>query len=194
MGFWLKRGVAGFRFDAITTLFEDPEPGRRGDFEGQGRQPGHQRLRRTATGRIKDRQPARHPSGDAGDARVRGQFGSSGFPGTRVLIGETYLPNIAELAKHVWTAGQAGVSSADGYAGGVHQQAGRGGFSGQADRCGDAARRQHVPLLLFDNHDNPRIDARYGDGVHDTDIQRVISTVLFASRGAHCSITATRSG
>ncbi len=22
--FWLKRGVAGFRFDAITTLFEDP--------------------------------------------------------------------------------------------------------------------------------------------------------------------------
>ena len=22
--FWLKRGVGGFRFDAITTLFEDP--------------------------------------------------------------------------------------------------------------------------------------------------------------------------
>ncbi len=28
------------------------------------------------------------------------------------------------------------------------------------------------------------LDARYGDGVHDTDIQRVISTMLFASRGA----------
>jgi alpha-glucosidase len=41
----------------------------------------------------------------------------------------------------------------------------------------------HVPLLLFDNHDNPRIDARYGDGVHDTDIQRVLATILFASRG-----------
>src|ERR1035438_10161951 len=25
MAFWLKRGVAGFRFDAITTLFEDPQ-------------------------------------------------------------------------------------------------------------------------------------------------------------------------
>jgi alpha-glucosidase len=24
IGFWLKRGVGGFRFDAITTLFEDP--------------------------------------------------------------------------------------------------------------------------------------------------------------------------
>jgi alpha-glucosidase len=42
----------------------------------------------------------------------------------------------------------------------------------------------YVPLLLFDNHDNPRLDARYGDGVHDTDIQRAMATVLFASRGA----------
>ena len=42
----------------------------------------------------------------------------------------------------------------------------------------------NVPLLLFDNHDNPRIEARYGDGVHDTDIQRVLSTILFASRGS----------
>jgi alpha-glucosidase len=42
----------------------------------------------------------------------------------------------------------------------------------------------NTPLLVFDNHDNPRLDARYGDGVHDTDIERVISTMLFASRGA----------
>jgi alpha-glucosidase len=42
----------------------------------------------------------------------------------------------------------------------------------------------NTPLLVFDNHDNARLDVRYGDGVHDTDIQRVISTVLFASRGA----------
>ena len=42
----------------------------------------------------------------------------------------------------------------------------------------------NIPLLVFDNHDNPRLDTRYGDGVHDTDIQRVISTMLFASRGA----------
>ncbi|MGA2561794.1 MAG: alpha-amylase family glycosyl hydrolase [Terracidiphilus sp.] len=39
-------------------------------------------------------------------------------------------------------------------------------------------------MLVFDNHDNPRMDARYGDGVHDTDIERVIATMLFASRGA----------
>ena len=27
--FWLERGVGGFRFDAITTLFEDPSLRRR---------------------------------------------------------------------------------------------------------------------------------------------------------------------
>jgi len=43
---------------------------------------------------------------------------------------------------------------------------------------------ENVPLIVFDNHDNPRLDARYGDGVHDTDIQRVLSTILFANRGA----------
>jgi alpha-glucosidase len=42
----------------------------------------------------------------------------------------------------------------------------------------------HVPLLLFDNHDNPRLDLRYGDGVHDEDIQRVLAAILFASRGS----------
>ena len=38
------------------------------------------------------------------------------------------------------------------------------------------------PLLVFDNHDNPRMDARYGDGMHDVDIQRMLATILFASR------------
>jgi alpha-glucosidase len=42
----------------------------------------------------------------------------------------------------------------------------------------------NTPLFVFDNHDRPRLDMRYGDGVHNSDIQRVISTVLFASRGA----------
>jgi alpha-glucosidase len=39
-------------------------------------------------------------------------------------------------------------------------------------------------MLVFDNHDNPRLDARYGDGTHNTDIERVIATVLFATHGA----------
>ena len=50
----------------------------------------------------------------------------------------------------------------------------------------------NTPLLVFDNHDNPRLDMRYGDGAHNTDIQRVISTVLFASRGARALLLRRR--
>ncbi len=56
-------------------------------------------------------------------------------------------------------------------------------FRSQAHRRGNQI-GGNMPLLLFDNHDNPRIDMRYGDGAHDTDIERVIATLLFASRGA----------
>jgi alpha-glucosidase len=83
----------------------------------------------------------------------------------------------------VWDRRKAGVSTADGHAGGIHQQAGRGGVPRRLNDA-ETGINGNTPLLLFDNHDNPRLDKRYGDGVHDTDIQRVISTMLFASRGA----------
>ncbi len=38
------------------------------------------------------------------------------------------------------------------------------------------------PLLVFDNHDNPRMDMRYGDGRHNTAIERMLATILFATR------------
>jgi alpha-glucosidase len=39
----------------------------------------------------------------------------------------------------------------------------------------------NTPLFVLGNHDRPRWD-RYGDGVHNADIGRVISTVIIASR------------
>jgi alpha-glucosidase len=38
------------------------------------------------------------------------------------------------------------------------------------------------PLFVFDNHDNIRSWNRYGDGVHNLDIARVIATLLLATR------------
>jgi len=109
-------------------------------------------------------------------------FGSDKFPGTRVLIGETYLPNIGELAK------QYGTPEKPEFQLPMDTQL---GFINKLDVAAFRAKLNDVetgingntPLLVFDNHDNPRLDARYGDGVHDADIQRVISTMLFASRG-----------
>jgi alpha-glucosidase len=182
MRFWFKRGVAGFRFDAITTLFEDPQLRDEDVLMDKDGKPlmgpdGRPRLSDTRTDNLPGVHPVMEEMRAASDA-----FGSAGFPGTRVLIGETYLPNIAELAKQYGPEGKpefhlpmdtqvAFINKLDVDAFRARLVDAETGLNG------------HTPLLLFDNHDNPRIDARYGDGVHDTDIERVLSTILFASRG-----------
>jgi alpha-glucosidase len=180
--FWLKRGVGGFRFDAITTLFEDPELRDEDVIKDKDGKPvigpgGEPELSDTRTNNLPGTHDVMQEMRAATDA-----FGSAGFPGTRVLIGETYLPNIAELAKQYGPPGKPEFHLP------MDTQV---GFINKLDvaqfraRLNDAETQigGNTPLLVFDNHDNPRLDARYGDGVHDTDIQRVISTMLFASRG-----------
>jgi alpha-glucosidase len=183
IGFWLKRGVGGFRFDAITTLFEDPqlrddEVLRDKDGKSYLNNYGDTALNDTMTNNL----PGTHPVMQEMRAWTD-TFGSDKFPGTRVLIGETYLPNIAELAK------QYGPPEKPEFQLPMDTQV---GFINKLDVAAFRAKLNDVetqiggntPLLVFDNHDNARLDARYGDGVHDTDIQRVISTMLFASRGS----------
>ena len=180
--FWLKKGVGGFRFDAITTLFEDPQLRDEGVLKDKNGNPvmrgGEPVLDNSKT----DNLPGVHTV----MADMRGEadkFSTGKYPGTRVFIGETYLPNIAELLKQYGTYERPefelpmdtqilGINKMD-------ASAFRSKLEDAETDLGD-----NVPLLVFDNHDNPRIDARYGDGVHDTDIERVISTVLFANRGA----------
>ena len=99
IAFWLKRGVGGFRFDAITTLFEDPQMRDEDvllDKDGKSylNSYGDIALNDTRTNNL----PATHPVMQEMRAAAD-RFDSNKFPGTRVLIGETYLPNIAELAK-----------------------------------------------------------------------------------------------
>jgi alpha-glucosidase len=183
IAFWLKKGVAGFRFDAITTLFEDPQWRDEDPALDKNGQPvkgpdGQVELQDTRTNNlpeVHDVMKEMRASADAG-------FKPATYPGTRVFIGETYLPNIAELAKQYGTAAQPefhlpmdtqilGINKMDAVAF-------RAKLNDVATGIGD-----NVPLIVFDNHDNPRIDERYGDGVHNEDIERVIATVLFASKG-----------
>jgi alpha-glucosidase len=111
------------------------------------------------------------------------RFDSTSFPSSRVLIGETLTHSVDELAKWYGTGEQPEFDLP------MDTQV---GFVNKLDvptfrkRLVDAetALGNHVPLLVFDNHDRPRLDARYGDGVHDTAIQRALATVLFASGGA----------
>jgi alpha-glucosidase len=181
--FWLKRGVGGFRFDAITTLFEDPSMADEGVVTDKNGKPvinayGDPQLDGSKT----DNQPGLHPVMQEMRAATD-KFTNTAFPGTRVLIGETYLPNIEELAKMYGPTGKPEFHLP------MDTQV---AFINKLDvaifraKLIDAETHlsMHVPLLLFDNHDNPRLDIRYCDGVHDEDIQRVLATILFASRGS----------
>jgi alpha-glucosidase len=181
--FWLERGVGGFRFDAITTLFEDPSLADEGVVLDKNGKPvinayGDPQLDNSKT----DNQPGLH--GVVAEMRATAEkFGTSKFPGTRVLIGETYLPNIGELKKMYGTAEspefQLPMDTQVAFINKLDVTVFRSKLNDAEMRLGF-----NIPLLLFDNHDNPRMDLRYGDGVHDTEIQSVLATILFASRGA----------
>lgn len=183
IAFWLKRGVGGFRFDAITTLFEDSQMR---DEDVLRDKNGNTYLNAYGDIALNDTRTNNLPEVHPVMAEMRAyadKFESNKFPGTRVLIGETYLPNIAQLEEQYGSAEhpefQLPMDTQILEINKMDATAFRAKLTDAEERLDD-----HTPLLVFDNHDNPRIDARYGDGIHDKDIERVISTVLFASRGA----------
>jgi alpha-glucosidase len=180
--FWLKKGVAGFRFDAITTLFEDPQmrdeavvKDKNGKVEINAY--GDPRLDNSMT----DDLPGVHNVMVEMRANMD-KFGASQFPGRRVLIGETYLANIGQLDKMYGTKDkpefELPMDTQVGFINKLDVAAFRAKLNDAEHGLGD-----NEPLLVFSNHDNPRLDFRYGDGVHNTEIQRVIATLLFANRG-----------
>lgn len=170
MRFWLNRGIAGFRLDAIPSLFEDPQLRDEKELGGTSAQ-GDPILARNYT----DNLPEVH------DVTRRLRAMVAGYPGDRVLIGETYLPNTAELDK--WY----GDTRKDELQLPMDMLV---GFSNKLDASTfrkyiDEAETQihgSQPLFVFNNHDNIRSIDRYGDGVHDQQISKMLATVLLATR------------
>jgi len=172
--FWLDRGVAGFRLDAVTSIYEDPafrDAKPTGGISNFG-DPNQDRA-------MTDNLPEVH------DVIKRLRKVADGYAGNRVLIGETYLPNVAELDKWYGTLGSNG--------GGDELTLPMDLQLGFADRPDAATLRARImdaetgihrrePLYVFDNHDQRRSWDRLGDGVHNDAIAKVAATVLLASR------------
>lgn len=180
--FWLKKGVGGFRFDAITTLFEDPQmrdelPVLDKNGKPVRGQDGQIELQDTRTNNL----PGVHPVMQEMRA-VADKFDSDKFPGDRVFIGETYLPNIQELEKQYGPPGKPEFQLPMDTQIGFINKLDVATFRQKIDDA-ETKLNGHTPLIVFDNHDNPRLDARYGDSLHNAAIERVIATMLFASRG-----------
>jgi alpha-glucosidase len=174
MRFWLDRGVAGFRLDAIPTLFEDPQLRNEPEVGGINAY-GDPILNDIYTNNL----PRVHET----IRRMRAMVNS--YPGNRVLIGETYLPNTAELDK--WYGGaaqnelQLPMDMLVGFAHGTHYTADHfRKYIGEAETQLNGAQ----PLFVFDNHDNVRSIDRFGDGVHNIAIAKGIAAILLTTKAA----------
>jgi alpha-glucosidase len=172
MRFWLDRGVAGFRLDAIPTLFEDPQL-RNEPEKGGVNAYGDPVLDDIYTSNL----PRVHETIRHMRAMVKS------YPGDRVLIGETYLPNTAELQK--WYGGaaqdelQLPMDLLLGLATGTHYTAEHfRKYIGEAETELGGAQ----PLFVFDNHDNVRSIDRFGDGVHNVAIAKGIAAILLTTK------------
>jgi alpha-glucosidase len=184
MRFWLDRGVAGFRLDAITNLFEDPtlqdEP-----LTGRRDASGFPESNHTFTSGL----PEVH------DVLRRLRKLINSYPDNRVLVGEIYVPTTADLLQWYGTPAAPELQLPMDTLVGFHEE---GGGVTNAPNVQlnllhfretisemETALDNYQPLLVFDNHDNARSWDRFGDGgPHNPLIARLISTILYTTRSA----------
>jgi alpha-glucosidase len=172
MRFWLDRGVAGFRLDAITELFEDEQlrdAPALGGFNAQG------------DPNLSDVYVKNLP--EVHDVMRRLRAMTDTYPGERVLIGETYVPNTADLDAWYGSARHDELQLPMDTLVGLGNRLDANTFR---QRLLEAQTELHhsQPLLVFDNHDNVRSWDRFGDGVHDAQIARIVAALLLTSRDA----------
>jgi alpha-glucosidase len=164
--FWYKRGVSGFRLDAVDTLFEDPNlhdnpvlPGKNayGDPIEQNK--------------YNDNLPEVHDI--LRDLRkVADQYSA-------VLIGETWTDNIAELNRYY----------------GLHNdelQLPMDFLFTMVNKLSPAEFRKQIasvnsasgwPTFVISNHDIVRSYDRYGDGKHNDQIAKLMAGLYLTLRG-----------
>ena len=190
MRFWLDRGVAGFRLDAIPTLFEDPqlrnEPIAAPGVNAQG-DPFVSDVYTNMLPEVNDVLRRMRTMADS--------YGASGFPGRRLLIGETYLPNTAALLPWYGTPSQPELQLPMDTLVGFHREGGGPNsanvslslshFRESIDAM-ETTLGSNQPLLVFDNHDNPRSWDRFCTGANNPrycpEIARLIATTLLTTR------------
>ena len=184
--FWLDRGVAGFRLDAIPTLFENQDM-----KDETPRLDANGKTSTNAYGDINlhETQTAGLPEVDDVLRRMRKLVDS--YPGERLLIGETYVETIGDLDKLYGGPAKDELQLPMDFKVGMINKLDAAAFR---KNIGEAETGIHgsQPLFVFDNHDNPRLD-RYcaasstgGTGYSGTSatciaIQKLLSTILFTT-------------
>ena len=163
---WYKRGVAGFRLDAVDTLFEDP------DLRDNPVLPGKNKFGDPNTQETYNKKlPGVH--------EVLQNLRKVADENDAVLIGETWTKNIDELKKYY----------------GEHDnelQLPMDFMFTRIDKLSPPEFRRQIaaadtaggwPTWVISNHDIERSYNRYGDGAHNDDIAKLMAALYFTLRG-----------
>ena len=164
--FWYKHGVAGFRLDAVDTLFEDP------DLKDNPVLPGKNKFGDPNTEEVNNKRPAEVHLALQGLRKVADEYGA-------VLIGETWTSNIDELKAYYGSGAkelqmpmdfmftQVNPLSAAEFRKRVNEVDAAGGW----------------PVFVISNHDIVRAATRWGDGQHNAEIDKLMAAFYLTLRG-----------
>jgi alpha-glucosidase len=169
MRFWLDRGVAGFRVDAVSRLFEDPNLHDDPILPGKNVY-GDPNIEHKYT----DNFPEVH------DVLREMRRVVDAYPGNPVLISEADEPNIKELAKMYGAKDDEVQLPMDFQIADVNKLSAP-DFRRLLDQV-DHNTAHGQPLFFFSNHDQQRQWDRYGDGVHNDQIAKLMAALLLTTR------------
>jgi alpha-glucosidase len=165
--FWYKRGVAGFRLDAVDTLYEDL------NLTDNPVLPGTDKFGRP---NMDEKYDKKLPEVHDAMRRLRtaaDEYGS-------VLIGETWTSNVDQLKDYYGAKNDELQMPMD------LMMTGFQGLSADEYRKHIAAVNAagHWPVYVITNHDIVRSYTRYGDGVHNDDIAKMMAALYLTLRGS----------
>ncbi len=169
LDFWMKRGVAGFRIDAVSRLFEDPNlhddpylPGRNAYGD------------RNIQHKYTDDLPQVH------DVLKEVRRVVDKYPGDPVLVTEADEPNVEALAR-MYGNGDEVQLPMDFQIADVNKLSAPRFRELFNEIESNSAHGQ--PEYFFSNHDQPRQWDRYGDGVHNDQIAKLMAVLELTTRG-----------
>lgn len=168
--FWLDRGVAGFRLDAITTLFEDPNLKNNPIVEGKNAY-GDPNM----VNEYNDHSPQIHEV--LRDLRKV----INSYPDDRVLVGETFGKDLADLCL-MYGKNDDEIQLPMNFRFAYINKLSAPDFRTRIAEW-DKNPANGWPVYLFNNHDTMRSYNRYGDGVHNDQIAKLMATMLLTLRG-----------
>ena len=169
MRFWLDRGVAGFRIDAVSRLFEDPNLHDDPILPGKNAY-GDPNIAHKYTDNLPEVHEVLREMRRVVDK----------YPGNPVLISEADEPNIAELTKMYGSKDDEVQLPMDFQIADVNRLSAP-DFRKLLDEI-DRNTAGGQPHYFFSNHDQPRQWDRYGDGVHNDQIAKLMAALLLTTR------------